>query len=252
MRKHLFIIIFLCFGALNAQRIILCKAYTNNGEPIDYIYSSTLLPAQSVCILFSGEKKTIAGENITLYIDKLTGGKRQNQFKKSFRPSKANWVATVYKFSLEGKFEIYFTDDNNYRLSAKTVIVPGQNPVKNIEPYPDQSYPSAEITFCEEMQSGKPAGIKKSIYLPTEEGKICIYINNTRPLKTERILLNIWRKLKYERDYKDLIDSRKYQVDPSWSDTFFRYKFSRAGDYKIDLYDEREILIKTAYISVTN
>jgi len=252
LKKYFFIFIFLYFSAINAQRIILCKAYTNNGEPIDFIYESTLLLNQSVCVLFLGENKIITGRNVNLFIDRIIGDKRQNQLNKVFIPSKENWIAYVYKFSNEGKFEIYFTDGDKYRFSTLTVNVSAQKVTKKIEPPVYIQYPDAEITLCERIQSGRPADIKRTVSLQTGGGTVYIYVNNIQPLNTEKILINIWRRAKYGLDYSEFVDSKKYQIDRNWNDTFFKYKFTKPGGYKIELYDEKELLIKTAYISVTN
>lgn len=252
MKIYFFILIFLYFSTLNAQRIILCNAYTNSGEPIDYIYSSTFILNQSVCVLFLGENKKIAGENVNLFIDKISGDKRQNQLSKSFKSAKENWIAYNYKFIVEGKFEIYFTDGKNNRFSTKTVNVTSQKGTIKVEPKIQGNYPFAEITICDGMQFGKPVGIKKALSLLTEEGTVYIYINNIQPLNTDKILINIWKRAKYDLDYAEFVESKKYKMNPTWSNTFFRYKFGKSGEYKIELYDEKELLIKTAYISVTN
>ena len=244
---------FLCFGVTCAQRIILCKAYTNNGEPIDYIYSSTLTLNQSVCILFLSENKTIAGRTVNLSIDKINGDKRQNQFNKTYKPAKENWIAHVYKFSNEGKFEITFTDEGNNRYATKFLNVGLQKATKKIEPLNYIQYPYAKIIFCEKILSGKPVGLKRTVSLQSEGGTVYIYIDNDiQPLNTDRILINTWRRAKYGLDYTEFMDSKKYQLDSFWTNTFFKYKFIKPGDYKIELYDEKELLIKTAYISVTN
>ncbi|MBA4406054.1 hypothetical protein C0389_02150 [bacterium] len=252
MKKYFFIFVFLCFGSINAQRIILCKAYTNNGEPIDYIYSSTLILDQSVCILFLGENKIIKGQNVYLNIDRISGETRQNHFNKALSPQNENWVASVYKFNKEGKFEIYFTNETKQRFSTLTVNVVTQKPTKKIEPPVIIHYPEAEITLCEKIQSGKPVGTKRIVSLQYEGGAIYIYMSNTNPFNTEQILISTWRKEKYGLNYSEFIDSKKYEIDPQWNDTFFKYKFTKPGDYKIELYDKKELLIKTAYISVTN
>lgn len=244
--------IFLCFSTVNAQRIILCKAYTNNGEPIDFIYESTLILNQSVCVLFLGENKIITGRNVNLFIDRITGDKRQNQLNKAFKPSKENWIAYVYKFSYEGKFEIYFTDENKYRFSTLTVNVAAQKATKKIEPPVYVQYPYAEITLCERIQSGRPVNIRKSVSLQTDSGKVYIHVDNIDPFNTSNILVNTWRRAKQGLDYDEFVDAKKYLLERSWSDTYFNYKFTKPGEYKIYLYDEKELLIKTAYITVTN
>ncbi len=252
MKKIFFIIVSLCAAVIPAQRITLCKAYTNHGEPIDLIYSSNLTLNQSVCILFSGENKKISGRTIYLLIDRIIGTEGENQLNKIFNPEKENWIAHFYKFAKEGKFEIYFADENKNRFSSLTVFIGTPKETKQLEPILTQKYTTVEVTLCGRIQSGKPVNIKQSISLGTEGGTIYIYLTNNQPLDAEKILINTWRKTKYSPDYDEFIDSKKYQLDGEWNDTYFQYRFTKPGDYKIYLYDEKELLIKTAYISVTN
>jgi hypothetical protein len=250
--KTFFIIIFLCSAVILAQRITLCKAYTNHGEPIDLVYSSSLSLNQSACILFSGENRKLIGKTITLFIDKISGNERENQINKIFKPVKDNWIALFYKFTKEGKFEIYFTDEYKNRISALTINVGTPKAPKLVEPAFNPKYFTVDITLSDKIQSGKPVNTIRSISLGTEGGTIFICLNNNQPIGTNKILINTWRKKKYTTDYDEFIDSKKYELDGEWNDTYLRYRFTQPGDYKIYLYDEKELLIKTAYISVTN
>jgi hypothetical protein len=252
LKKIFFVTVFLYAAVIPAQRITICKAYTNHGEPIDLIYSSNLSLNQSVCILFSGENKKIFGKTLYLFIDRITGNERENQLNKILKPEKENWVAQFYKFTKEGKFEIYFADENKNRISASTVFIGSETETKKTEPLIPQKYNSVEVSLCEGIQFGKPFKIKSSVSISKDDGTIYVCLNSDQPLGTEKILLNIWRKAKYGSDYDEFTDSKKYQLDRAWNDTYFKYSFMRPGDYRIYLYDEKELLIKTAYISVTN
>ena len=252
MKKIFFIITLLYAAVIPAQRITLCKAYTNQGEPIDLIYPSNLTLNQSACILFSGENKKISGKPISLIIDRITGAGRENQLNKIFKPGKENWIAHFYKFSKEGKFEIYFADEKKNRFSALTFYIGTPKETKQLDPLLVEKYIGAEVTICNRIESGKPVNIKRSISLGTEERAIYICLTNNRPLDTKKIRINIWRRTKYSTDYNEFTDSKKYQLDGEWNDTYFQYRFTKPGEYKIQLYDDKELLIKTAYISVTD
>jgi hypothetical protein len=123
LKKYFFLLIILFTVDISAQRITLCRAYTNKGEPIDLIYSSRLTPDRSVCILFSGENKKLEGRTVLLFIDKIGGGIRKNRFSGRLTPAAGNWAVQVFKFPENGKYEIYFTDENRKRYSALTTVV---------------------------------------------------------------------------------------------------------------------------------
>lgn len=251
--KNFFLFIFLFIAGITAaQKITLCRAYTHKGEPIDLIYASGLILNQSVCVLFSGENKKIAGKTVHLYIDKITGTVRENLFSKSFKPAKENWIVHVYKFLTEGRYEIYFTDERQNRYAALSATIGLVKPKKEIAPPVRVIYPDAELIFCESVQYGRPINIKSSVSLAKDMGMVNFYLNANRPLNTGKILLNIWRRSKPGLAYDELYAVKKYLVEPDWNDTFVRFKFTKTGDYKVTFYDEKELLIKTAYISVTN
>ena len=252
MKKIFFIITLLYTAVIPAQRITLCKAYTNQGEPIDLIYPPNLTLNQSACILFSGENKKISGKSISLIIDRITDAGRENQLNKIFKPEKENWIAYFYKFVKEGKFEIYFADEKKNRFSALTFYIGAPKETKQLEPLFVEKYIGAEVILCDRVVAGIPVNIKRSISLSTEGGKIYICLTNNRPLDTKKILINTWRRTKYRTDYNEFADSKKYQLDGEWNDTYFQYRFAKPGEYKICLYDDKELLIKTAYISVTD
>ncbi len=187
-----------------------------------------------------------------MYIDKITGPERENQFRKIFKPAGENWIAHVFKFLKEGKYEIYFTDERQNRYSTLTTTIGSEKIKKEIVQPVIDKYPNAELIFCESVQYGRPINIKLSVSLAKDVGMVNFYLNANQPLATRRILLNIRRRTKPGLDYDELYAAKKFLVEPDWNDTFVSYTFTKTGDYKITFYNERELLIKTAYISVTN
>jgi len=95
-------------------------------------------------------------------------------------------------------------------------------------------------------------GITKRASLSENNGEIYIKITNFSPLKTEVILVDIWKKEHRSFEYDEYVESKKYRIDPEWKDTFFKYRFPEPGEYKIVIYNQAEVLIKTGYINVLN
>jgi hypothetical protein len=256
LKNILFIFcILFCFGTSEAQHITLCKAYTETGDPIDLIYSKELMFNQSACILLNAGNKKISGNKVFLFIDRITDSGKQNQFNKIFQVgADNNWIAQTYKFIKDGRFEIYFLDANQNRLASSTITVA---PLKEsklstvLSKTSAAGYPDAEIVFCERIQEGLPMNIRHSISFQ-KSNPVYIYVKNDKPLDSEKISMRVFRKTKYALDYDEFVAVKKYQINFDWADAYFKYKFDKPGEYKIILYDEREILIKTAYISVTN
>ena len=112
---------------------------------------------------------------------------------------------------------------------------------------------NVKLIFCEKvLVGGTPIGITKRASLRENGGQIYIKLTNYSPLKSEVILVDFWRKEYRSFEYDEYIESKKFRIDPEWVDTFFKYKFPKAGEYKIVIYNQEEVLIKTGYINVLN
>jgi hypothetical protein len=248
----LILIVFLLFTTIHfAQQIYLCRGFTESGEPIDIITENKLNITQSVSILFTFKNKKLEQNILFLAIEKKNSTLRNVVESKLIYPEKGKeWVSVSYKFLEEGKFEIYFSDFNRKKLASTEIqIVKHENKTETVKP--DISIlPNLRIIFCERIINGKPEAIIENISLRRTNGEVYIYLFNDIPLKTNKILVNIWRKKTLKSNYEEFIDSRKYEINPYWKDTFFRIWFDKSGEYKINLFDENELLIKSAYITV--
>lgn len=71
-------------------------------------------------------------------------------------------------------------------------------------------------------------------------------------LNSTKLLVDIWKKENSKFDYDKFVESKKFEMDPTWPDVFFRYKFKEPGEYKIAIYNSNEVLIKSGYIRVVN
>jgi hypothetical protein len=247
-----FFILFL-FGQAEAQHITICKAYTQAGEPIDIIYSKNISLNQTICILLNAGNKKISGSAIFLFIDRTADGLKQNQFNKVYKIDKdKNWLACNFKFAKDGKFEIYFTDANQNRIAATTIIVGNYKETPSDQSISANNYINVEAVFCENVLSGLPINPKQNVSLKSDGGLVCLYLKSSSPLNTERIHVTIMRKSNYSIDYDEFVASKKYQLNSNWEDVFFKYTFTKTGEYKFSVADENELLIKTAYITVIN
>lgn len=239
--------------AVIAQHITICKAYTQAGEPIDIIYSKNISLNQTICLLFNTGNKKISGSNVFLFIDRTADGSKQNQFNKVYKIEKdKNWLACNFKFAKEGKFDIYFTDANKNRLAATTIMVGNNKETPSGQSVITNRYTNVEAVFCENVLSGLPINPKRNVSMKSEGGLVCLYLKNNNPFNTERIHVTIMRKSNRSIDYDEFVASKKYQLNPIWEDVFFKYTFTKTGEYKFSVADANDLLIKTAYITVIN
>jgi hypothetical protein len=97
---------------------------------------------------------------------------------------------------------------------------------------------------------GKPVHIRSTAYLKKNHGLMFGYLDNGLPLNTSKLIVDVWRKNNETGDFDELYETKKFKIVPEWSFTYFKYVFKKAGDYKFSVYNEDNVLIKSAYISV--
>lgn len=244
------LLILFCFTEICSQQITLSKSCTDTGTPIDLIYPKSILLNQSANIVLNFSD--IAESTIFLYVDRVIGNERENQFNKVFRVAKGKtWIEYNFKFTKTGNFEIYFTDVFRNIITSINATVTAPALKREMATTPNFNA-SIQPEFCEKIQRGNPVNIKKTVSLSKDAGTVYLFIRDSKPLNTEKIILNKWRKKNSSVEYDEYVGSHKYQLDREWTDTFFKLKFTKSGEYKIDIYNEKELLMKTTYITINN
>ena len=237
-----------------AQTIYVADSATEDNEPINAKNYWEIEPwGKTLHIILDNEGTTIDGNVVYLFIDKYSDGKYQPFDSKSINiQPNTKRVNYDYKFSETGKYKLYYINISQQKLASVTVTISEKTrKIKAIKR--SNYYDNVSLVFCEKvLVGGTPIGITKRASLSENNGEIYIKISNFSPLKTEVILVDFWRKEYRSFEYDEYIESKKYRVDPEWADTYFKYKFPKAGEYKIVIYNQAEVLIKTGYISVLN
>lgn len=255
MQKIFLIIIYTLLGFSNSftQQIFFCKGYTESGEPIDPFVSNKIPVNQSFTILLKSGTKYFENHIIFLTIEKAETGFYQYNINKILRPDKnKNWLAFNHKIPDEGNYTVTFSDFNRDKIASSNLIIEIPKAPKAAAPQPNYFMPNLKIVFCDRITNSKPVGILEKISMLKNNGEVYIYLINNMPLKSSRLLVNIWRKKAANSDYDEFVDTKKYQINSEWYDTFFKYRFTKSGGYKINFFNEKELLLKTAYISVEN
>lgn len=255
MQKIIFSLIYLFFLTANLfpQKIYFCMGYTDSGEPIDPFVANIIPVNQSFVILLRAGSNEIDNNIIFVSIQKSEAKFDQNNFNKMLRPDKnKNWIAFNHKISEEGIYTISFSDFNKKKFASSTLRIERPQSKKVDNPQPGYFTPDLRIIFSERVVNGVPAGVLEKISLFKSNGEVYIYLINNMPLKSNKLLVNIWRKKTPESTYDEFIDTKKFAINYEWYDTFFRYRFEKKGEYKINFFNEKELLLKTAYITVDN
>lgn len=251
-----FILIFLFIsGVLAAQQIYFSDSYTEDGEPIGAKNIWEIKPWGSFVYVFLDNKgEILTGPILYMFVDRMNADSSYEPFdSKAINISyNQKWAVYNYKFALPGKYEVYFIDRNQNKLASEKIIVQYEesNYSKNTASS-SSYYENCKVLFCEKiLVGGQPLGIRRSISLSKNGSNIYIVLNNYAPLKTAKLLIDVWRKKNRAFDYDEYVQSKKYSLNPDWPDAYLKYEFDKQGEYKISIYNEDEVYIKSGYITV--
>ncbi len=235
-----------------SQEIIFCKGVTDSGIPLEIISRKVIEINDKIYILIKKEKDILLTEGL-LVVEKIEKNFKENLFSIPVKFSDGNnWEVYEYHFTKSGLYSFRFFNQNSDQISAVSLLVEKKED-KNLVAISDyELFPELMIIFCKKVVNNKPEGILEKISIKNKEEVFFIYISNNRPLNTELIKLRVWRKKFLHSPYEIFIDSRKYRIKPSWYDTYIKYSLEKPGHYKFDFFNDKDLLLKTAYITVDN
>lgn len=239
-------------GTTAAQDIYVCKSYTQQGEPVDASNSWEIKSGGDyLYILFDNEEK-IEDKLIYLFLDKKYDDEYKPFDSKVLRnENKKSWLVYNYKFQKPGEYNIYFMDSAQNTL-ATTKVNMRYKQAETASRVNESSmyYDKTEMIFCKRVFGEEPLKEMSSTYLSGDSVKVYVYLDTQRPIRTEKLLVDVWRKKNRSFQYDEFIETKKFKVTPEWAYTFFKYKFTKKGEYKISVYNDQEVLIKSGYFTV--
>ncbi len=254
MKKILLIAFFFLSTIITAQTVSFAVSHTDNGQPIDaqmdwQIKNQTI----SLYIILNNDSR-IPAPLVYLFIDKRDNDGSYYPFDSKVIKvdGSKDWIAFNYRFIEPGKYHAYFQSASQKRIADGNVVILKKSYTNN--PFvkgKTQYYEDFKLKFCEVVIAGKPMNIS-NVFIQRRKGReVFLYMDSTHPLNTEKIMVSIFTKKEYDFGYEEFVDSKKYKVNPTWYDTFFKYRFMNAGDYKVMIFNDKEMLMATGYLSIT-
>jgi len=250
--KRIFFFLFIFISTVTySQEIYVCESHTENGEPIGADIEWEIKPWGSYVYLLYRQSEPIEGSLVYLLIDKLDNDRYQPFESRAIHlEGKVKWVAQNYKFTQPGEYEVYFMSSNEERLATEIITVTVNENFRNALNLSNFYYDNTQLTFCQRVIEGKAYNIKKVLSMSRDAGKVYLYLKNSQPLNTGIIMVNVWRKSDNDFDYGEFVYSKKFKMDKSWPDVFFRLNFPSSGEYQISIYNEEEELIRYGFLKV--
>lgn len=253
MFRKILVILFLIFSfTVKAQDIYFCQSHTESGDPIGAANTWSIKQDGGYIYILLKADKTLEDEMYYLFIDKKVDNENEPFDSKVIRHNAdADFLAYNYIFKEAGVFEVYFMDsEQNVIARGNVTIQINKQEQINRRDFSGLYYDNSRIVACERVIGEKPLNIKYITSLKVNRGLMYIYIENDKPLDSKKILVDVWKKKNSEYEYDEWVASKKYKTEPTWKYTFFKYQFLEAGEYKISIYNDKQVFIGSTYIKV--
>lgn len=251
--KTLFFILIITAIGSYAQSIYVSESVTESGEAVGAKNLWEIDPwGRSLYIVYDNGKP-ITNSILYLFIDKFIEGKFEPFDSKVIEVEEnKKFIKYDHKFTETGKFKVYIVNEDQETLSSMLLTLKTNTGSERNAAESDNYYDGIGLIFAERILiGGTPLGIVKNVSLSKNDGWIYIKLSHYAQLNTNTILVDFWGKEGNAFDFDQYIESKKYKVDPTWPDTFFKYHFKKTGRYKIVISNEFDAIIKTGYITVT-
>lgn len=254
MIKRLLIILLIFASTISfSQEIYFCNSHTEKGDPIDARNVWSIKPWGSlVYVLVNNENKPFETQLNYLFLDRLIDGEYRPFDSKAVNvKDDATWFAYNYKFTEPGKYRVYVVNQNKQEIVASTVTIQVESDyLQNRQTKNSLYYDGTKIKFCERVIAGKPINTFRKMSLSKLDGTVHVFIDTKSSIQSSMFVVDIWEKPTRSIEYDKFIESKKYALTPSWDYVFFKYTFSKPGQYKFNIYNENEVLITAGYLEV--
>ncbi len=111
------------------------------------------------------------------------------------------------------------------------------------------SYNNAQVKFCTELDSKQlPSDAGTVFYINPSGSWVYVWVGNDKALNTSGLKMDVYRKS--GSDYSELVETKNYDITPTWEDTHFKYSFYKAGDYKVSVYNSEGTWIANGFVTI--
>jgi hypothetical protein len=179
-----------------------------------------------------------------MLVDRYENGAYKEVETKEIVPDNAKaWVVVDYAFFKAGSYKLTFTNQNGDKLASTTVDIIVKNSTST-----DNVSGAAEVIFCTAIdENGGPVNVSDLFYINPEKGSyVYIYIDNGAPFNTAGLIVDVYKG----NDFGEFVESKEYDITPSWEATYFKYTFREEGKYKFIIYNDEEVPLANGIVSI--
>jgi hypothetical protein len=111
-------------------------------------------------------------------------------------------------------------------------------------------YKDSEVIFCEDVVDGSPVNASSTFTIGENGGYVQVQVDNSnKKLRTTQLVVDVWKKSS-SGEYDKFVETKKYDIQSTWTAPYFKYTFYKAGKYKLAIYNEDEVFINSGYVTI--
>lgn len=252
------------------SKIIFCEEVKNN-EPVNASTSFTIpSTGGSVTIQVNNGKALKTDKLIVDIYKKPSGGSDYTEFVETKRYDiETHWDRPYFSYTFSGpgeyKFSVYNADEVWINSATVTMKLKSSSSSSNtntgsrggntrnntqndvVDTY---YYSDCEVIFCEEVKNNEPVNASTSFTIPKAGGYLTVQVDNGKAMKTNQLIVDIYKKPKGGSDYTEFVETKRYDIETHWNRPYFEYTFYDKGEYKFAIYNADEVWINTGYVTI--
>jgi hypothetical protein len=255
--------LFFCFLAISVHgqgRLYFCSSYTDDGEPVGTSSAWNIKSSGGAVYMLYKQSYSLNTDTIYVFIDKMTNGTYTDYASKLFTPSRyKNWGVYDYTFYTAGEYKVRFLDARLNTLATEYLTI---NLKDNTSSSSSSSsggnsyaltgtgdYAGSKISFCENIDNGFPKGIYETFNIGSSGGYVNVYVNCPNELRSHGLIVDIWKS---NNGTFDFVETKNYDIEPSWKTTYFKYTFYTPGYYRFSVYNKESKLVSEGYVTINS
>lgn len=244
--------------SLHAQgRLYFCSSYSDDGEPIGTSSAWNIKSSGGAVYMLYKQDHSLNTDTIYVFIDKMTNGTYTDYASKLFLPSRyKNWGVYDYTFYTAGEYKVRFLDARLNTLATEYVTINLKDASSSSSSGSSGSsygltgtgnYAGSKVTFCENMDNGYPSGVYETFNIGSSGGFVNVYVNCPNELNSYGLIVDIWKS---NGSTFDFVETKNYDIQPSWKSTFFKYTFYNPGYYRFSVYNKESKLVSEGFVTI--
>lgn len=243
-------------SSLYAQgKLYFCKSYTDDGDPVGTSSAWNIKSSGGAVYMLYKQSGSLNTDTIYVFIDKMTDGSYKDYASKLFTPSRyKNWGVYDYTFYSPGDYKVRFLDARLNTLATDYVTInltdnSTSTSITGTGLTGTGDYAGSKITFCENIDNGYPAGIYDVFNIGSSGGYVNVYVKCPNEIRSNGLIVDIWKSNSGKYDF---VETKNFDIEPSWKSTYFKYTFYNPGYYRFSVYNKESKLISEGFVTINS